>query len=145
MLSISFSHSVDEAAIFKNNNTNLERIKMSLTKSSTSKKQSQKLLRHVVLFSWKDDTTQKKITEIENAFALLPFKIKGIECFEWGTDVSVEGLTQGFTHCFLVTFRSEEDRNNYLKHPKHEAFVERAKPYFQDVLVLDYWQRTESR
>jgi hypothetical protein len=145
MLSIQFSHSVDEGAIFKNNNTNLERIKMSLTKSSTSKKQSQKLLRHVVLFSWKDDTPQKKITEIENAFALLPSKIKEIEYFEWGTDISVEGLTQGFIHCFLVTFRSEEDRNNYLTHPEHEAFVERAKPYIQDVLVLDYWQRTESR
>lgn len=107
-------------------------------------KQRQKLLRHVVLFSWKDDTPQSKITEIESAFAFLPSKIKEIEYFEWGTDISIEGLTQGFTHCFLVTFRSEEDRNTYLPHPEHQAFVKLAKPFIQNALVLDYWQKTES-
>jgi hypothetical protein len=55
--------------------------------------------------------------------------------------MSVEGLTDGFTHCFLVTFLSEEDRAIYLPHPEHQAFIELMKPHMEKVLVLDYWTR----
>ena len=72
------------------------------------------LLRHVVLFKFKDDTGLDKLKAIENAFCALPSKINAIHDFEWGTDVSVEGKAQGFSHCFMVTFRSEADRDAYL-------------------------------
>ncbi len=98
------------------------------------------MLRHVVLFSWKEDTPPAKVAEFEAAFAELPAKIKEIHDFEWGTNVSIEGLAQGFSHCFLVTFKSEEDRSVYLPHPAHQAFGELIRPYKKDVLVIDYWQ-----
>lgn len=97
------------------------------------------LLRHVVLFSWKTDTPVAKVEEIERAFADLPSKIDAIAAFEWGTDVSVENLAKGYTHCFLVTFASEADRDIYLPHPAHKAFVELAGPHIENVLVVDYW------
>lgn len=100
------------------------------------------LLRHVVIFAWKKETPAEKIVEIEAAFCALSAKIDTISSFEWGTDVSVEGLTKGMTHCFLVSFRSEEDRDIYLPHPDHTAFVKLVEPHIQDVLVLDYWQKT---
>jgi hypothetical protein len=83
---------------------------------------SKKLLRHVVLFGFKATTTPEQVTQIEQVFATLPDQIDVIHEFEWGTDVSVEGLSQGYTHCFLVTFRTAADRDAYLPHPAHQAF-----------------------
>jgi len=97
------------------------------------------LLRHVVLLKFKDGTTDEQIGQIERAFCALPEKIDAIYDFEWGTDVSVENRQQGFTHCFLVTFLSEEDRASYLPHPAHKAFGELLGPYLDKVLVIDYW------
>jgi hypothetical protein len=101
----------------------------------------QTVLRHVVLFSWKPGTQPDEIRAIENAFAALPTKIDAIHDLEWGTDVSVEGISQGFTHCFIVTFLSEEARDEYLPHPAHRAFGDLIRPYLQDVLVVDFWAR----
>ena len=100
-----------------------------------------KVLRHVVLFAFKDAATPPQIQEIERAFAHLPDQIAAIYEFEWGTDVSVEQLSQGYTHCFLVTFLSEADRNVYLPHPAHQAFVAMLQPQLEKALVIDYWSR----
>lgn len=102
----------------------------------------QPLLRHVVLFQFKEDTPQSKVGEIEEAFRALPGKIRVIQDFEWGTDVSVEGLADGFTHCFFVTFGSEADRDAYLPHPDHTAFGALLRPHLEKALVVDYWQQS---
>lgn len=103
---------------------------------------TQSVLRHVVLFGFKDSATPADITGIEQAFAALPDQIDLIVDFEWGTDVSVENISRGYTHCFFVTFRSEADRDAYLPHPAHRAFGEALKPHLAQVLVVDYWSRT---
>ena len=100
---------------------------------------SDRVLRHVVLFGFKPETTAAEIRTIEKTFAALPNQIDEIHAFEWGTDVSVENLACGYTHCFFVTFRSEADRNAYLPHPAHKAFGELLTPYLDQVLVIDYW------
>ena len=100
-----------------------------------------RLLRHVVLFKFKDDTPEEQIRQIERAFCALPDKVDAIYDFEWGTDVSVENRQQGFTHCFLVTFLSEEDRAKYLPHPAHKAFGKLLGPHLDKVLVIDYWTK----
>ena len=100
---------------------------------------SSNVLRHVVLFKFKDDTSSLQIKEIEDAFRALPGKIDAICDFEWGTDVSVENRQQGFTHCFLVTFRSEDDRAEYIPHPAHKEFGKMLGPHLDKVLVIDYW------
>jgi len=106
---------------------------------STAYAQETKLLRHVVLFKFKDGTSPAEIKKVEDAFRGLPSKIKEIRDFEWGTNNSPEKLEQGFTHCFLVSFASEKDREIYLPHPAHQAFVEVLKPILDKVLVIDYW------
>ncbi|SMO48914.1 Dabb family protein [Fodinibius sediminis] len=99
----------------------------------------QKRLRHVVLIKFKENTSEEDIAEVEDAFSALPDKIPEIRDYEWGINNSPEGLNKGFTHCFLVTFASEEDRAVYLPHPDHKAFVEVLEPHLADVLVVDYW------
>ena len=96
------------------------------------------VLRHVVLFAFKADAGDG-VRQVEEAFCRLPQLIPQIRSFEWGTDVSPENLQQGFTHCFLLSFASGEDRDAYLVHPHHQAFGKLAQPYFAKVLVVDYW------
>ena len=100
-----------------------------------------RLLRHVVLFKFKDDATDEQVGQIERAFCALPDKVDAIYDFEWGTDVSVENRQQGFTHCFLVTFLSEDDRAMYIPHPAHKEFGELLGPHLDKVLVIDYWTK----
>ena len=98
-------------------------------------------LRHVVMFKFKDEAPKEGIEAVEKAFVSLRDSIPLIRSLEWGTDVSTEGINQGFTHCFLVTFASEEDRDAYLPHPAHKAFGDVLKPVIDKVMVIDYWAR----
>lgn len=100
---------------------------------------TRRVLRHVVLFAFKETAPPADIQAVEHAFSALPPKIAEIKGFEWGTDVSVEHLADGYTHCFLVTFASASDRDTYLVHPAHQAFVARLQPHLAKALVLDYW------
>lgn len=100
---------------------------------------SDKVLRHVVMFKFKDGTTPAQAKIVEDAFRKLPTQIKEIKGYEWGTNNSPEGLAQGFTHCFFLTFHSEADRAVYLPHPDHKAFGKVLGPYLDKVLVVDYW------
>jgi len=104
-----------------------------------NKKASPKVLRHVVLFKFKDESKPEDIKKVEEAFIALKGKIKLIKDFEWGLNSSPEGLNQGLTHCFLATFSSDKDRDDYLVHPDHKAFVEVLKPHLDKVTVIDYW------
>jgi hypothetical protein len=113
----------------------------SCAKRSETTTRMKKQLRHVVLFKFKKEATSEAIKNIENAFIALPSKIKDIKDFEWGLNNSPEGLNKGLTHCFFVTFDSEEGRTAYLPHPAHKAFITLLDPHLDDVLVLDYWAR----
>lgn len=122
--------------------TSCEQSSTEATESNeTTMEEPDRLLRHVVLFNFTDSTSQEDIQEIEQAFASLPGKIEEIHSFEWGTNNSPEGLDKGLTHCFFVTFRTEEDRDAYLPHPAHQEFVELVGPAVEDVTVVDYWTK----
>jgi len=112
-----------------------------MTASAQTKKESGKLLQHVVLFKFKDDAKAEDVKKVEEAFIALKSQIKEIKAVEWGLNNSPENLNQGFTHCFLVSFASEKDREIYLPHPKHKEFVAKLGPVLDKALVIDYWQK----
>src|SRR5437762_2133629 len=78
-----------------------------------------KVLRHVVLYKFKDGLPQQQLQEVIDAFSLLPKKIDTVIGFEHGPNVSPEGKSDGLTYCFCVTFRDEKGRAVYLEHPAH--------------------------
>lgn len=98
-----------------------------------------KLLRHVVLFSFKPTATEAQIKMVEDAFKKLPADIHTIKGYEWGKNNSPEKLNEGLTHCFFVTFTSEKDRDDYLPHPAHKAFVKKLDGILEKAVVFDYW------
>jgi hypothetical protein len=97
------------------------------------------MLRHIVMFKFKDSSSKEDVQKVVDAFRSLKKSIPSIAAFEYGTNNSPENLANGFTHCFLVSFKNEKDRELYLPHPKHTEFVEILKPHLDKVQVIDYW------
>lgn len=98
-----------------------------------------KLLRHIVMYKFKDGLPAAQLQEVIDAFAGLPKKIDTIVGYEAGTNVSPEGKSEGFTHVFVVTFKTAADRDAYLVHPAHQAYVQVVKDRREKVIVFDYW------
>ena len=96
------------------------------------------LYRHVVVFKFKETATQAQIDEIVKAFGKLQDDIPEIIAYEHGANVSPEGLDQGFTHVFLVTFKDKAGLEVYLPHPAHKAFVEKLGSVLDKPFVVDY-------
>jgi hypothetical protein len=96
------------------------------------------MIRHVVLIRFKEDTTAAQRAQFVRAFDALSHQIAQIRRLESGLNSSPEALDKGFTHCFLVSFDSVADRDAYLPHPAHQAFVQQTSAWVADVLVVDY-------
>jgi hypothetical protein len=95
-------------------------------------------IHHVVCFKFKTTAAPQDIKQVEQAFAALQEKIPGIESLKWGTNVSKEQRNKGFTHCFILTFKSEKERDLYLDHPEHKAFGTLVGPLVDDIFVIDF-------
>lgn len=98
-----------------------------------------KVLRHAVFFSFKEESSEADKQSVVDAFRALPGKIDAITEFQSGTNNSREGLDDGFTHCFLLTFKDDAGRQQYLPHEDHKGFGNVLRPHMQDVFVIDYW------
>jgi|SRR6185437_5246111 len=77
-------------------------------------------IQHVVVFKYKPTVTQQQKQEVMNRFLALKDKSKkngksyivsliGGDCTK-----SQEGLTRGFEHTFIITFKNQDDFNYYL-------------------------------
>ena len=79
-------------------------------------------VRHIVVFRYKPEATAAQIDTLTRAFAALGDSIPGITAFEHGVNNSPEGMNQGFTHVYVMTFTSAAARDAYLVHPAHKRF-----------------------
>ena len=98
-------------------------------------------LQHVVCFKFKATATAQDIKQVEEAFQALKGKIPQIVALEWGTNVSKEKKDKGFTHCYILSFKSEQDLETYVGHPQHKAFGKIVGPLLDDVFVIDFWAK----
>src|SRR5438876_5824455 len=91
---------------------------------------------HVVSFKFKNTATPEGIKKVQDAFRGLKEKIPQMVNLEWGTNVSKEKRDKGFTHCFIVTFKNEQDRDAYIAHPDHKAFAKVLGPVLEYGFVI---------
>jgi Stress responsive A/B Barrel Domain len=92
-------------------------------------------VKHVALLRFKPQTPTAKIKEIFSALDDLRHKIPGLLDFSGGPYSSQEGLNQGFTHGFIMTFADAASRDAYLPHPDHEAVKEQIVPWLDGGLA----------
>ena len=111
----------------------------SSTEPSAVEDHSGQVLRHAVFFSFKEAASTEDVQGVADAFSQLPSKIDSIIDFQWGVNNSPEGLNDGFSHCFLLTFKDEAGRAKYLPHADHKAFGDVLRPHKDQVFVIDYW------
>lgn len=107
--------------------------------TAVEKKETTKVLRHIVMFKFSETAPKENVQKIVDAFIALEGKIDVIADFEWGTNVSKEGLDKGLTHGFNLTFKTQDDLDAYIVHPDHKAFVAMLGDNIADVCVFDYW------
>lgn len=85
---------------------------------------------HIVAFMPKATTTPEQMEEfVVTPFRQLPAQIPLVTSFVCGKNNSPEHLARGYEYFFVLTFKSVEDRDNYLTHPTHRAFGASIKPY----------------
>lgn len=115
------------------------------------------LLKHIVLFKYKKNVTQAQRETVTSRFLSLrrsmrpgtdtPYILSIVD----GVQNSGEGVDGGFEQGFIVTFKSEGDRNYYVGKPlvdtegdydeAHDAFKQFVAPLLSDdngVLVFDF-------
>nr|WP_240906593.1 Dabb family protein [Komagataeibacter xylinus] len=112
------------------------------------------LVRHIVLFRFLPTITDDQRAEVVRRFMALARTSRRedgspvVVSIETGAQISGEGVDDGLQQAFVVTFRSEGDRNYYVGRPvvtdpayfdpAHEAFKKFAAPYIVSTLVFDY-------
>ncbi len=113
--------------------------------AQTAPADSGKVLKHVVMYKFKPETTPEQIQEVVMSFLGLRDKVNAnvgapgiILNIEHGTNTSQEGKSDGLTHIFVVTFSGEGGLESYLKHPAHDAYVQVVKDRREKVVVFDY-------
>ncbi|HEY9596669.1 MAG TPA: Dabb family protein [Cyanophyceae cyanobacterium] len=95
-------------------------------------------IQHMVLLKFKADVTPEKITELFDLLGELQDLISGITYYSGGSYSSHEGLNQGYTHGFLMTFESVTARDAYLPHPEHERVKAALLPHLDSVIAFDF-------
>ena len=95
-------------------------------------------VQHMVVVKFKPGTEPGVAERLFAALARLQRILPGIEYVRGGPYASPEGLNQGFTHGFLVTFRDAATRDNYLTHPEHEALKADILPAVEQVIAFDF-------
>jgi len=113
------------------------------------------LIRHIVLFRYTGTTTDAQKEEVKTRFLALQQLCKRdgkryIVSIDTGSNNSGEGADQGLEQGFIVTFKSQGDRNYYVGQPvvtdpnyyepAHQAFKDFVGPLLDQggALVFDF-------
>ncbi|MBI3881488.1 MAG: Dabb family protein [Verrucomicrobia bacterium] len=95
-------------------------------------------INHVVLLKFKEGTTEETVTQIFDQVLELSENVPGIENYTGGPNNSPEGLAQGFTHAFVITFSDAAARDAYLTNADHGKFKDAALPHVENVAIVDF-------
>lgn len=96
------------------------------------------MTRHFGMFQFKEGINDAQIDECFSAMKEMIGKIPGFLDMEYGPYDSTEGLNDGYTHGFIMTFESPEAREAYLPHPIHEDVKDLVIPRLECVVVFDF-------
>jgi sialate O-acetylesterase len=92
---------------------------------------------HVVLYQFHENVSPEESHEISTALSRLAESIPGVRGFQWGKNNSPEGLSQGYTHAYLLTFQDAASRDAYSRNEAYQRFAERALPRVKSAFVYD--------
>jgi len=95
-------------------------------------------VKHIALFKFKEGTAQEQIDQALDKILELSESIEGIEDYVCGINNSPEGLNQGFTHGFVMTFSDAAARDAYLTHADHDRVKTEVMPSIESIVIFDF-------
>jgi len=95
-------------------------------------------VKHIALFKFKEGTAQEQIDQALDKILELSESIEGIEDYVCGINNSPEGLNQGFTHGFVMTFSDAAARDAYLTHADHDRVKTAVMPSIESIVIFDF-------
>jgi hypothetical protein len=95
-------------------------------------------VKHFGMFQFKPEVTQEGIDTCFHELVGMVGKIPGLIDVHHGPYDSAEGLNDGFTHGFIMTFESPEARDAYVPHPEHERVKGIVVSCLARVIVFDF-------
>src|SRR5262245_31730757 len=96
------------------------------------------MIQHMVLLRFKPDISEQQIDRLFRQVDDLKNVVPGMRYFAGGKYASPEGLSQGYSHGFLVTFDDAAARNAYLAHPDHDQVKDAIIPCVDAVVAFDF-------
>lgn len=94
------------------------------------------MIKHVVLFKFKPETTEAEIKQLADAFSDLPDTIEEIREFVFGADVIRSERSYDFG--LVSLFDDLAALNRYQVHPAHQAVVVHVKQISSAVVAVDF-------
>lgn len=95
------------------------------------------MLRHIVLFKFKEDYSEEQLQAVVDGMNALPDKVPQIQAFAHGKDAAVsEGK---FDYGMVADFASEEDYVTYRDHPAHKAVGATVMQIVADVVQMQFY------
>ena len=94
------------------------------------------VIRHVVLWAFKDSVPQAERDAIVAAVRALKATVPSLRSLEVGENVS-PGRAQGYTHVLLETFDDRDGLAAYASHPDHLPVLARLRDAVAQLLAVD--------
>jgi hypothetical protein len=99
-------------------------------------------VKHLAVLQFKPQVTVDQIETCFRELGKLVGRIPGLQDFCHGPYRSPEGLNDGYTHGFIMTFESPAARDAYLPHHEHQQVKELVLPWVERIVVFDFeWAR----
>ena len=111
---------------------------IALSICATAQAQEGPAYRHLVLFEFKENTTEHGYMEVIGDFMELQNQIDSLDTIEWGFIEPGTTLQGNYTHAFLVTFSTADGIKSYRNHPAHLKFEKVVKKRVKEITVIDY-------
>jgi hypothetical protein len=95
------------------------------------------MIRHVVLFAWIPDATDRQKHQVAEELRALPPLMTGLRSFHVGPDA---GIIEGnFDFALVADFEDADSYLAYRNHPAHRAVVEQViNPVAKERVAVQY-------
>jgi hypothetical protein len=95
------------------------------------------MIKHIVLFKFKESTTKEQKEEVLFRLRSLKEEITGIIDIQAGINISKKN--QGYEIGLTVLFEDRNALENYGPHPKHQEVVSHLEEIgLLDIIILDF-------
>ena len=94
------------------------------------------MIRHVVLWAFKDSVAPAERAAIADAVRALATTVPSLRSLEVGENVS-PARAQGYTHILLETFDDRDALAAYASHPDHLPVLARLRDAVAQLLAMD--------